>query len=270
MNRTALIDGDVLAWKACTSTYRSEYDVRGKHFRYKKEAKAWCDQHHIPYEEIVQEKVDEGWGLTKYNLDQMVLRILEDTEATDYEVWLSGDSEGYRDELAFTQPYKGNREGMAKPPSLPKIKSYLVSDYGGLVVERLEADDMLGIKQCEAADESTIICTNDKDLRMIPGHHYNLNTRELSYVTEDEADWWFYMQLLMGDRTDNIRGVVGIGDKTASKILSTCRTNADRYKACMDTYYSVYKDNAEELLMETAHLVWIQREEGVLWQPPSS
>lgn len=285
MPKIALIDGDIVAYRNASATCRNWYYVRGLEFKYKKEAVAYCDEHgiydHDPtknpkkisekrrrtYPEIEVQQVIEGDGITRYNVDQMMLRILEDTGVEDYEVWLTGEG-NYRHEIATIQEYKGNRDRDKVPPNLQLVRDYLVSDYAANTVDGIEADDMLGINQTAGGD-STVICSVDKDLRMIKGWHYNIAGREMDYVDQDEADYNFYKQLLTGDRTDNIRGVDGIGDKTADKILARLRTNAERYATILDKYNQVYGTEGAAALLENAQLLWIQRAEGVMWTPPN-
>ena len=285
MPKIALIDGDVVAYRCAASTCRNWYYVDGKEFKYKKDAHSYIEEYlEIPrwrYEGvhgkkvkqdnhkglIESEQVIEGDGITRHNVDQMMQRILGDTGVEDYEVWLTGDG-NYRYELAVTQPYKGNRDSSKIPPNLTMVREYIRHDYGGQVVNGIEADDMLGIVQSASKPLSTVIASVDKDLRMIAGYHYNIATSEMDLVEQHEADRNFYLQLLIGDRVDNIKGVDGVGDITAKKLLPEKASLTDWYEICLDTYRKAYGDDGEARLVEAASLLWIQREEGVLWTPP--
>jgi len=123
----------------------------------------------------------------------------------------------------------------------------------------------------ERNDPSVIICSIDKDLKGTPGWHYEWphhgNNGKLYWVSQEEADKWFYIQLLMGDKaTDNIEGIKGIGEKKARKILKGLTTVEDMYRACL----KAYEDHGMNYfdLLETANLIYIQREHNVLWTPP--
>lgn len=280
MPRIALIDGDTVAYKCAASTCRTWYYVDGKEFKYKKDARQYCEDvlgipsfirvnkkrvdNHVGL--ITSNKIEEDFGLTKYNVDQMMLRILGDTGVDDYEVWFSGEG-NYRYEIATTRPYKGTRDRSATPTNLEATLSYMVADYGGMVVDGIEADDMLGIRQTQEGDGS-IIATTDKDLRMIPGWHYNISSGTIDRVSETQAWYNFYFQLLIGDSSDNIQGVIGCGEKTASKLLRSGSTPLEWYRICKDKYHAVYGVEAMDQLTESASLLWIQREEGVIWTPP--
>ena len=49
-------------------------------------------------------------------------------------------------------------------------------------------------------------CRTDKDLKQVPGVHYNWRTDCMERVTTPDADYWFYFQVLTGDSTDGYSG----------------------------------------------------------------
>lgn len=177
----------------------------------------------------------------------------------------------YRYDLATIQPYKGNRKDIERPKYLQQCRDYLVYTWGAVVVEGKEADDALATLQYASKDKSTCICTIDKDILYgVPGWKYNFVKKEYFYTTLDEADHYFYRQVLTGDRSDNIRGVDGIGPAKADKILDGATTNRERYRRCKETFTQKYGKDGTRQLHETANLVWIQRKEGEMWQCPVS
>jgi len=100
---------------------------------------------------------------------------------------------------------------------------------------------------------------------MIRGWHYNFVKQNLYYVTEQEAIKNFYIQILTGDRVDNIPGLKGIGPVKAKKILKDCQTEQDLFDAVLEKY-----DNDIETLTERARLLWIRRKENQLWTSPNT
>jgi hypothetical protein len=83
-------------------------------------------------------------------------------------LYLTGEG-NFREKIAVTKPYKGNRKG-EKPYHFDNITTYMVGNYDTVIVEGMEADDAMSIRQTREGD--TVICTRDKDLRMVPGWHY--------------------------------------------------------------------------------------------------
>src|SRR3990167_4316279 len=145
---------------------------------------------------------EAGQGVAKWQADQLLTRILEDVDATDWKIFLSGD-DNFR--YKVYPDYKANRRDMVKPKHLELLREHLILDWNATIVNGYEADDSLGIEQSRDITKS-IICSIDKDLLQIPGHHYNFVKRIIVYVTI--VDGWksFYTQLLTGDATDNIKG----------------------------------------------------------------
>ena len=125
--------------------------------------------------------------------------------------------------------YKGNRTGR-KPIMFAELREKLVESGKFETFERpgIEADDCMGIiatKDLKAfPEERRVICTIDKDLRTIPGLHWNWDKQvaefdEPDFVSLDEADLTFYRQVLVGDSTDGFSGCPGIGPVKAKKLL---------------------------------------------------
>lgn len=63
--------------------------------------------------------------------------------------------------------------------------------------------------------------TIDKDLKSVPGNHWNPDKKELGVVavSEEDADFFFLTQAIAGDNTDNYKGVPGIGMVRAARLL---------------------------------------------------
>jgi 5'-3' exonuclease len=96
----------------------------------------------------------------------------------------------------------------------------------------MEADDYLGINQ----NESSIICSIDKDLLQVPGKHYNFVKKEFYEVDEETGFRNFYTQLLTGDTSDNIKGIAGIGPVKAKKALADSFTEQEMFSVVRDMY----------------------------------
>lgn len=143
--------------------------------------------------------------------DELIYRILNRLAPEEYRVFLGG-SENFRKTLH--SDYKANRT-QPKPKHLDSVRNLLVEEWEAEVCAGYEADDAIGI----AAREDTVICSIDKDLRQIPGAHYNFVKDELTEVGKGEAIRNFYTQMLTGDSSDNVRGIDGIGPVRARRIL---------------------------------------------------
>lgn len=208
-------------------------------------------------------KDDEPVENALHNVKMAMNLILDKFHASPgYKLYLTGKG-NYRFAAATIKPYKGNRKPEDKPKYYDDIRRYLIEVWKAEVIDGREADDALGCLQWAHKDKSTCIVTIDKDLNMIPGWHFNYVKDLFYYVTIDEANLWFFKQMLIGDTTDNIQGVPKLGPKTADKLLDP---HVGDTQALMDTvkeeYRKYYKDTAEAAFDEMATLLWMQREEG--------
>lgn len=164
--------------------------------------------------------------------------------------------------------YKQNRT-KPKPELVEELTAYAREHFDVVERPRLEADDVMGILGTLSPDKY-ILASVDKDLMQIPGIHYNWNTDEMIEVSEKEADYFFYLQVLTGDPTDGYKGCPGIGPKSAERILADAE---DPWRAIVETYES--KGLTEEDALVQARVARILRKEDYdykkkqprLWTP---
>jgi hypothetical protein len=174
----------------------------------------------------------------------------------------------FRNEIAVTAPYKGNRKDMKKPIHYDVIRAHLL-DMGAHLIQGMEADDAIAIKATELGHDNFVIVSIDKDLDQIPGHHYNFVKGEMYEVSEEEGLKNFYKQILTGDRVDNIIGIKGCGPVKAEKLIGPCKTEQEMFDVCVKAYNDDGQ-NGVERTTENAHLLWLLRHPNQRYQPPSN
>jgi hypothetical protein len=184
--------------------------------------------------------------------------VYTELNCDDYKAYITG-SGNFRQMVATTAPYKGNRKDLKRPKHYEALREYL-QRLGAELVEGQEADDAIAI---EATKEGHWIVSIDKDFDQVPGWHYNFVKKEKYYITEEEGMHNFYMQILTGDRVDNIIGLKGVGPVKAEKILQDCTTEREYYDACVKAY-----DGNVERVTENGVLLWLRRHPNQLWLPP--
>lgn len=184
--------------------------------------------------------------------------LAQASDSEDFQLYLTGTT-NFRNEIATTAPYKGNRP-KEKPKHLGFIRGLLQGEWEAYVSENEEADDAIAIKATELGDDC-VMCSVDKDFDQIPGWHYNFVKNKKYYVTPEEGLLFFYRQILMGDRIDNIMGINGIGEKKSLKLLEGM-TEQEMYDKCVELHES------EERVIENARLLWLRRKPEELWMPP--
>lgn len=143
--------------------------------------------------------------------------------------------------------YKGTRTGMPEDllTQMPLIKealSYMNIETFGL--EGYEADDIIGTMSAHqtALGGESIILSGDRDLFQLVGEHVTVcfpqsKGQEMEIVTPEylaehyalTPELVIEMKGLMGDKSDNIPGVAGVGEKTAKKLLADYGTVENLY-----------------------------------------
>lgn len=252
----ALVDGDLIAYRCAASCEKKE---KG--------------------EVVSLEPVE----IAIARADKLVREILHDTGAEEYKVFLSGGN-NFRYEV--NPMYKANRVA-EDPIHRDDVKTFLIQEWNAIVTDGYEADDALGIHQSiypkildhlvsadgkSIVEESSfsIICSLDKDLLMIPGQHYSWQisgtsvngkqwVREAKFTNVSELDGLktFYKQMLIGDVSDNVIGVRGIGEVKAAKLIDPLQTEEGMF----GVVHQLYSDH--DRFYMNADCLWIMQEEGV-------
>jgi 5'-3' exonuclease len=259
-----LIDGDILLYQcgfAAEKTYYLVNDLEAyREFDTFKEAKEWyatTDKNGKIWSRKEVQPLENCLQMVKTTLESGIFKI-PDTES--YTIFLSG-KRNFREDLYAD--YKANRLSMPKPKHYRDVKNYLIRQYGAVVsAEGLEADDEISIKANEMAKEKKpyIVVSTDKDLKQVPGEHYNQDKKEFFVVGQRDAISFFYQQLLSGDDTDNIDGIAGIGRVTAAKLIDPCKTPKEMAEVVYAEYQKATKDEMpNDIIDMNAKLVWILR-----------
>lgn len=224
---------------------------------------------------------DVSEKLALARVDQFIDNIMIAADLTSITGFITGTKEEYkhvqnfRELIAVTQPYKGNRSG-TKPAHYAAIRNHLRNKYKFAYQYTQEADDAIAIEATKFRDE-VVICSIDKDLLQVPGFHYNFVNQKIDYVTDEEGLRTFYRQILTGDRVDNVPGVGGVGPvKAAKRIPDTMVDEIGMYNAVVYKYWESYDnhtrkslDKAKKDVLERGRLLWLRREPEQLWLPPS-
>jgi DNA polymerase I len=170
-----------------------------------------------------------------YGFTMMLMKILEDEKPTHILVAFDAGKTTFRHKT-FSE-YKGGRQ--KTPPELSEqfpfirelLKAYGISQYE---LENYEADDIIGTLSLHAEKEGfeTKVISGDKDLTQLSSEKTTVNITRKGITDIEEytpehikekygltAEQIIDMKGLMGDASDNIPGVPGVGEKTAIKLL---------------------------------------------------
>lgn len=209
---------------------------------------------------------DVSESIAKARLTEWLEDFLFITLKVDvYDCHLTGKT-NFRNDIAVTTPYKGNRVDLKKPKHYQALRDHLVKRHGAMISVNEEADDTVAIVATQRLDNCWIV-GQDKDLDQLQGWHYNPVRDERYYVDEFTAYKSFTTQLLTGDRIDNIPCLAGIGPKKAAKALQDAKTKEELLEAAWAKYEEL--GHSMEYFIEQGQLLWLRRYEGQIWQPPN-
>ncbi len=173
-----------------------------------------------------------------YGFLNIILKVIEEEQATHICVAFDLKKKTFRHEMY--EAYKGTRKGMPEElhEQMPRIKEILQAMHIRIVEqEGFEADDLIGTlsKKGEREGFAVTILSGDRDLLQlatdtvlvrIPKTKHG-KTEVEDYYAKDVVETYgvtplifIDMKGLMGDTSDNIPGVPGIGEKTAAKLLA--------------------------------------------------
>lgn len=168
--------------------------------------------------------------------------------------------------------YKHNRKSGSRPVLLAVLEEYVEDRYKIVRRPTLEADDCLGILATCVSPDARIVCSDDKDLRQIPGRLYVPRTGEKIVVSPVDANRAFYRQVVTGDATDGYPGARGHGPK--SKFVRRLSRSADERWMWAHVLLAHRRDVGAALvqarcarILRSCDWDW-QAKKARLWTPP--
>ena len=198
--------------------------------------------------------VENGEKFLRSKITKSIKTIIEETGATDYKLFLTGKGNFREEDIGDTPNlYKANRTNMRRPILLQEARQYLVDEFNAIIIEGMEADDVVCIEQtfCLEHDIDCVIAHIDKDIDQQEGWHYRWaifnKPSNMYFVTKEEGLRNLYVQALVGDKVDNImyyysddsgtwKKNYGLGQKGAEKYLAVHHTEKEMYDAVLNCY----------------------------------
>jgi DNA polymerase-1 len=199
-----------------------------------------------------------------YGFARELMRILEQ-EKPDYIAVAFDTGKTFRDNIF--PAYKGTRAKMPDDltPQIGRIRQLVdVFNIPRLEMEGFEADDVLGSIARIAAEQGlgVKIITGDRDLLQLVNERtaVYLAGDDQNYVKDEDVirklgvrpDQVVDFKALVGDKSDNIPGVAGVGEKTAISLLEKFQT-LDNIYAHIDEVEKRWKSKLE-LNKENAYM----------------
>lgn len=211
------------------------------------------------------EPEDIAWKRTNDFVERLLVEVGHVQGYPD--IYLSGPG-NFR--YGIFPEYKVGRVGKPRPQWEKSCKEFLIDEWGAEWCPGMEADDMLAIRQTVLQDNS-IIVSIDKDMKQVPGWHYKweqvrldvvISQAERFYITPEEGLRNFYTQLIVGDSSDGIKGVVGCGKKAALPLQEMIEEK-DMFNFVREMY------GCDEEMLMNGQVLWLLRYPDKVWEFPT-
>ena len=161
----------------------------------------------------------------------MMRRLQKDYPESTHVVVFDAKGKTFRDDMYAD--YKANRPPMPDDLRLQIEPIHKIIEAMGmpmLVIEGVEADDVIGTLavQATAAEQPVVISTGDKDIAQMVNQHISMENTMTNTVMDTAGviekfgippELIIDYLALLGDKSDNIPGVPGVGEKTALGLL---------------------------------------------------
>lgn len=222
--------------------------------------------------------------LVKESCDSFLRDILTLTGSTQYLGVFSGHK-CFRHRIYKFAEYKGNRKEKEEWTIRweKTIKDHYINKHGFVTAVDLEADDVVAA-MCTLDWEGVVICSPDKDLKQIPGWHYDYRAqvkkvdfdaseviREGMLMIPDAFAYrFFWTQMLTGDPGDGVYGIIGMGDVKAKKLLDECMDPMMYFSVVKGAYKKAYGPHYGEIIFwETYDTLMLIGPKHRLWNSDS-
>ena len=199
--------------------------------------------------------------------DEQFMKIvndLEDRYTIDKVLCFSGSKGNFRKLL--TKKYKANRKKQELPPLLNEMHKFVKEQYDSIYGYGIETDDLVARYWKNISDDigrdEVMIVSIDKDYKQFPCLMYNYHYKHqvILDISEDEARYNFYEQMIAGDTADNVNYFKGKGKKFAEKYYIDCFTEYQYMRKLFQLFKDKYKSKAREKYIECYSLLKLRTE----------
>lgn len=194
--------------------------------------------------------------------DEQFMKIVNDLqEIYDIEkvITFNGCKGNFRKQL--TRTYKANRKKQTIPLLLHEMHQYVKDTYDSKYSFGIETDDMVARYWKTLTDQfgrdNIMIVSIDKDYKQFPCliYNYHYKHKKILNISEQEALYNFYEQMIAGDQADNVNYFRGKGVKFAKKYFKNCNTKYQYTKKLYELFKEKYKSKAKLKYIECYNLL---------------
>jgi len=273
-DKIALIDADTVAFIACLNT-EEEIEILPREYHSESEWQEIINDPNFDEESMVTYYTDINLAVAK--AEEKLQRIKDKTGCLTCELWFTSGRDNFR--YKVKEDYKANRVNNRAPAGLKEVKAALLENYSGGICTKWEADDIVVYKKMQEP-KKYIMCAIDKDVyNSVPGRHFNYYeslqwNKQMKWIETSAATakLWPYLQTILGDTTDNIKGCKGIGPKKALKFVNEDMTEQEMWDGTVRAWESKGMSSIDALVTINLVNMHLLKEidgklEIVLWHP---
>lgn len=193
-----------------------------------------------------------------------IINHLEDIYEINEVKVFSGSRGNFR--KFITPTYKANRNYNDLPPLLNDLHSYVKEQYNSIAGYGVETDDVVAKYWYEISNtigrDNVIIVSIDKDYKQFPCliYNYHYNHKCVYNISEQDALFNLYEQMIVGDTADNVNYCKGYGKKYAEKYLKECKTKYQYTKKVYELFKTIHKAKAKQRYIECWNLLKLKTE----------
>jgi hypothetical protein len=199
--------------------------------------------------------------------DEQYMKIVNDLEELyDIEkIYTFNGSKGNFRKI-ITNTYKANRNNTELPPLLSQMHSFVKEQYDGIYSYGIETDDLVAKYWFNISNEigrdKVMIVSLDKDYKQFPClmYNYHFKHRTIYDISEQQAMYNFYEQMIIGDGADNVQYFKGKAKVFASKWFDGCDSKYKYTKKMYELFKQEYKGKAKQKYIECWNLLRLRTE----------
>lgn len=233
-----LVDADSLVWSSC---YRPKYSPDDDGYHNLEDAKA---------------KFDEVFA--------SIINRIEEDYIIDKVITFNGAIGNFRKHIS--KKYKANRIASPKPPILNEMHDYVKEVYSSISGRGVETDDMVATYWTTLSNtfgrNEVLIVTIDKDYKQLPCLIYDYHYKKQCYydISENDARYFFYQQMITGDQADNVNYCKGYGPAYCKKAFQGLVSDYSYMRVVFTLYKQIYRSKAREKFLECYKLLKLKTE----------
>jgi 5'-3' exonuclease len=194
--------------------------------------------------------------------DEQFMKIvndLEDKYNIEKVITFNGCKGNFRKKI--TKDYKANRKKQILPPLLHSMHEYVKKTYESKFAYGIETDDMVArywyTLSNQFGRDNVMIISIDKDYKQFPCliYNYHYKHKKILDISEDQALYNFYEQMIVGDTADNVNYFKGKGVKFSQNYFKDCKTKYQYTKRMYELFRKEYKGKAKLKYIECYNLL---------------